>query len=300
MTFKERSRSNTGQSLIEGVCGLIVFLMVFVVLTAFGVNIYIYGAQAAKLQIVANETAKRINDLYYWYGAKRPQFQQLKAHDGSGTGESTGLAIGGGTHRISQSQFDAISYARALCDKLGLPSAALDVRYSDTVDEGDFEYTKVEITRNHLILPFGLNKVFPTLTTIKATGIAVQATSPPPGFIRFGYNLIHGDLVNPSDTTDVTQVSILPSFGFQTDLKSGSGGPNVGGTDNNSNVVGSQPDDNLCTWNGLNVDTVKYPDGKIKVALFGSPPMKKNELGGQTWSFGGTPKEILDPNHKLQ
>lgn len=290
-------RNQKGQGLIEGVCGLVTVLSVFVLLTAFGVNMYAISSDAAKVQIVANETAKRINDLYFWYGAKRPLFQRLKNHDGSGTGNLSGPAIGGGTHKISESQKNAVTYAQQLCKNLGLPSEGLDVRFSDPVVKGEFEYTKVVVSGIQRKVPFNIKGVFPSSMKLSAVGVAVQATSPPPAFIRLGYNLISGDTVNPSDTSNVTQVAILPSYGFQTDAPEGAA--NLNGETNNK-FIGSQPDPFYCGWNGINADTKILPDGTRRSALYGTPPMQKNSLGGHTWYFDVTPREIQDPNNVAQ
>lgn len=243
-------RAGKGQSLFAGACGLILMVLFFGVVVALGVNSFVYGSTRAKLQLAANEGAGKVNRNIYWNGAQRPLFQRSK------------------TTKITK---DVEDYTKAICGELGLDANQITV----TVDSlGDNGYSQVTVALSHLNLPYALAGALPGIASVSAIGISTEGTEPPPAFLRLGYNLIKGDTINPENTTDVTQVCILPSYGFETDLKTGSGAAGLGGTDNNSDVVANQPDDRYCAWNGINVDWKGQPSNQI-ARLIAAPPKKK-------------------------
>lgn len=281
MKIQEQLRRSKGQGLTEGVCGALVVAMVFSLLVAFLVDGYLYCTCSAKLQLVADESAKVFRDNDYWNGAIRPSFQRNDEAQ-QRRKESVGNAC-----------------ANALANEVGLTKVSglsgdvyLSHIHHTTVPHGDgrsSEFTNVTFTMPYFNLPYGFAGLFPGLLSLKASSVTSQTTEPPPAFIRLGYNLKANDDINPVNTTDVTQVCILPSYGFQTDPNTNNhiDPANLGLNKANADLVANQPDDRFCGWNGLNV--ALKPTGTEPVPrLVGNAPRQKNSSGGYTPYFGGT------------
>jgi hypothetical protein len=253
-------RNPRGQSLIGGTCGVILIAMFFSLLAAFSVNSFVYGSIRAKLQVAANEAAGKVNRNINWNGAERPHFQKRQ------------------TARIKH---DTVEFTKAICEELGLNPAHITVTVDSAGENGS---SQVTLALSHLNLPYAIAGMFPGVATVEATGISTDGSEPPPAFIRLGYNLDKDDSINTSNTTDITQVCLLPSYGFETDLRTGSGGPGIDGTDTNADVVANQPDDKYCAWNALNVDFNKE-GGEQRARFKGRAPRKKNYSGSGYESF---------------
>lgn len=234
--FRGPGRTASGQGLIEASAGLVVISLVFVLLTCFAINTYSYMVYGSKLQIIANEVAKTVNNRTFWLGAKRPLFQR--------TGSS-----------LSRTHERAQAYSDKLADMLGLPSHPV-VEFADAPDESvtGVAFTKVTVSMPNTPLPYKISSVFPEAFTIRAFGIASEATEAPPAFIRLGFKLINNAGSDPT-LGDQTQVCMIPAYGFQTDYRNPDGtyrNQNLGGTENNGDVVGNQPNAQDCLWAGIN------------------------------------------------
>ncbi|MBX9690365.1 MAG: hypothetical protein K2X27_26865 [Candidatus Obscuribacterales bacterium] len=221
-----RQRSKAGLTLAGTAAGMLTFTIVFVLITVLGVNSYAYVEYSQKLQTVAEEVAKRVNGQNYFLGAKRPKFQT------SGTKAEKTAAL-------------AATTAKAFATAMGIPSSA-DIEVE--IKSADADLTKVEITATNVPLPYDLAGVLPKIVELKATGVSTDASEAPPAFIRLGFKLIDPSSSNPA-VTDATQVVMLPAYGFQTDF---GGVQNLGGTQNNNDVVGNQPNAEKCLWAGVN------------------------------------------------
>lgn len=225
-----RIRKAAGQGLFESVSGMVVVSMFFVLLAAFAVNTFSYMVYGSKVQIIANAVAKQVSNRTYWLGAKRPMFQR------SGSG-------------LARTRQMASDYAKKLGQVYGLPVTP-DVHFADAADESveGIAFTPVTVSMSQIPLPFAFKSIFPEFMSVSAVGIASEQIDAPPAFIRLGFKLTTPSASNPS-VTDATQVVMLPAYGFQTDA---GGMQNLGGTQNNNDVVGNQPDPRGCLWAGIN------------------------------------------------
>lgn len=221
----------SGQALVESAGALVIVSIIFVLLAAFGVNTYSYMVYGSKIQVIANAVAKQSSNRKFWLGAKRPLFQR------SGSG-------------LQARKDRANEYAKKLGEIYGLPITPV-VTMPDEPDESvaGVAFTPVTVSMSEVPLPFNIARVFPQFLSVSAVGIATEQTDAPPGFIRLGFRLIDSSASNPS-VTNATQVVMIPAYGFQTD--SGLNVANLGGTQNNGDVVGNQPDARFCLWAGIN------------------------------------------------
>jgi hypothetical protein len=144
----QRLRNRTGQALIESAAGLVVLTLVFVFLTAFGLNVFWMLQYQAKANIVASESAKVVAADKYWLGMLRPDYNA----DGA--------------------KQRARDVAKALCTKLGLPEPS-EFQVDETSDTYA-DYLSVNLTLSGLKLPFGLSGVFPGVFKTQANGASVQ------------------------------------------------------------------------------------------------------------------------------
>jgi hypothetical protein len=222
-----------GYALAESACAMIIISAAFVLLVAFGVNAYSYMVYGTKIQIIANAVAKQVSNRTYWLGAKRPMFQR----QGNG---------------LRETRDQANSFAAKLGQIYGLPMTPV-VTIPDDPDESvdGVAFTPVTVSMSQVPLPFAITKVFPQFLSVSAVGISSEQKEAPPAFIRLGFQLIDPSVSNPS-VTNATQVVMLPAYGFQTDAPSTGVGQNLGGTANNNDVVGNQPDARKCLWAGIN------------------------------------------------
>ncbi len=244
-----RQRQSSGQVLIESAAAMTVGCLFFVLVTAFAVNTFSYMVYGSKVQIIANAVAKQVSNRTYWLGAKRPMFQRT----GSGLQATKDMAT---------------AYAKRLGEIYGLPITPI-VTIPDKADEQieGVAFTPVTVSMAQIPLPFQFRAIFPDFFSVSAVGIASEQVDAPPAFIRLGFKLIDPSVSNPS-VTNATQVVILPAYGFQTDA---TGQQNLGGTQNNNDVVGNQPNASKCLWAGINgspeplrsnAPYVTGPDGK--------------------------------------
>lgn len=241
-----KSRRASGSVLFESAAGMAIVSVFLVLVTAFAVNTFSYMVYGSKIQIIANAVAKQVSNRTYWLGAKRPQFQR----SGSGLQKTKELAA---------------EYAKRLGEIYGLPISPI-VSFPSEPDEAvpGVAFTPVTVSMSQIPLPFQFRSIFPEFFSVSATGIATEQVDAPPAFIRLGFKLIDPSVSNPS-VTNATQVVMLPAYGFQTDT---TGVQNLGGTQNNNDVVGNQPDPRGCLWAGVNGQlrsTAPYitgPDGK--------------------------------------
>lgn len=225
---RKASRSKSGFTL-PGVAAVLMFMsIVALLLTALSMNIYAYSSYHGKAQIIAEELAKLVGYHGYFLGARRPQFQASAS---------------------SKHQQLAEKYAAALSSALGLPEGS-QIEVSILPESGDngLQSSKVQVTLKNLSLPFAIPGVLPSIAELDAVGVSSESSEKPPAFIRLGYKLNDPSISNPS-VTDATQVVMLPAYGFQTDIGAVQ---NLGGTQNNNDVVGNQPDPAQCLWLGLN------------------------------------------------
>jgi hypothetical protein len=168
----------SGQGIIEGVCGSIIFVLVFVLLTMLGVNLFTYGVYSQKLQVVANCGAKNFNDGRYWLGEMRPDWNE---NDARARGEAL---------------------VNELLPRLGLPPAS-KIEFTNTVGP-NFGYTECTITINGIRLPYGGNAVFPSVLGVTCTGYSADSSYPPYAQLT---------LVVPPPN-DGWSVAAIPAFGF--------------------------------------------------------------------------------------
>lgn len=227
---RKNARANKGSVLFESAAGMIVVSTFLVLVSAFAVNVFSYMVYGSKIQVIANAVAKQVSNHTYWLGAKRPLFQR------SGNG-------------LKKTRDMANDYAKRLAEIYGLPVTPI-VTFPDQPDEQvkGVAFTPVTVSMSQVPLPFQIRAIFPEFLSVSATGIASEQVEAPPAFIRMGFQLINPSVSNPS-VTNATQVVILPAYGFQTDT---TGVQNLGGTQNNNDVVGNQPDSRFCLWAGIN------------------------------------------------
>lgn len=244
-----KSRKNNGATLAGVAAVLSVASVLFLLVAAVCLNGYAFYDYTGKAQVIAEEVAKLVGRRSYFLGAARPQFQAANA------GESQKLAQ---------------SYAEHLADVLHIPhSAGINIKVlSNELQDSNLSMTKVQVELSNVSLPADIAGVLPKMADIKAVGVASGASEAPPAFVRFGFKLIDPSQSNPS-VNDATQVVMLPAYGFQTD--SGLNFANLGGTANNNDVAGNQPDPSACLWAGINASPdalrsnapyVTGPDGK--------------------------------------
>lgn len=254
LSKKRIGRANNGATLAGVAAVLSVASIMCLLICTLCLNAYAYYDYTGKAQVIAEEVAKLVGRRSYFLGAQRPQFQS------SQSGQSKELAQ---------------RYAEHLADVMHIPSSAgikVDV-LSNELQDSNLSMTKVKVELQNVSLPADVAGVLPKMTDIKAVGIASGASEAPPAFIRFGFKLIDPSQSNPS-VTNATQVVMLPAYGFQTD--SGLNFANLGGTANNNDVAGNQPDPSACLWAGINASPeplrsnapfVSGPNGKQVTAF---------------------------------
>jgi hypothetical protein len=253
-----QNRTSTGHALSFTAAAFVFGSMVMFAAIAFSVDAYKYREYNTRVQMIADEVAKLNDSRNFFLGARRPMFQV--------TGNNA-------------SQIIALSnqYAERLRVDLQLPPGTIvEVNSVDQQQSNDnsFTFTKVKLSCSRMRLPFDISGVLPGTASITAIGVACESSEAPPAFIRFGFRLIDPSASNPS-VTAATQVVMLPAYGFQTDTNTVRGA-NVGGTSNNNDVVGNQPDATKCLWAGINHSPVPLrsnaayvsgPDGR-QVTVF--------------------------------
>lgn len=228
---RKKGRRVNGSVLFESAAGMTVISIFLVLVSAFAVNTFSYMVYGAKIQVIANAVAKQVSNRTFWLGARRPLFQRT----GSGLAKTRELAN---------------DYAKRLGEIYGLPISPV-VTFPDAPDEqvNGIAFTPVTVSMSQIPLPFKFRSIFPEFFSVSAVGIASEQVDAPPAFIRLGFKLIDPSVSNPSVTNN-TQVVMIPAYGFQTD--SGLASANLGGTSNNNDVVGNQPDSRYCLWAGIN------------------------------------------------
>lgn len=229
---RSNNRAAAGTTLALTAAGLVVASIVFLLVTIFTLNVYAYVQYSYKIQMVADEVAKRVGARTFFLGAQRPLFQR------SG-------------NALEETKAIAVSTATEMSKILSLPpnaSIEVDVPEAEASVDG-ISISRATVTWTDVPLPFNISGIFPKMVNIAAIGVSTEASEAPPAFIRFGFRLIDPSASNPS-VTNATQVVMLPAYGFQTDAAIGSA--NLGGTQNNNDVVGDQPDARECLWAGIN------------------------------------------------
>jgi hypothetical protein len=196
-----RRRSSKGQGLVEGACGTIIVTTVFVLLTAFAVNFYLTMVAHEKLRLVATECARVVDGKRYWLGMKRPDPQGKLA---------------------AAAKASATTLADALCAKLGLPTPRNIDLVEEDAGDGSITYTTCTVTCAGIRLPYGFDKIFPSILTITETGVAGDMAAEP-------YALLYVDM--PLAGTDSAGAAlggraalVLPIYGTaspQIDIHSG-------------------------------------------------------------------------------
>ena len=253
--IKKAIRSNRGAALASVSAGLVAASMLCLLICALCLNGYSFYSYNNKAQVIAEEVAKLLGRRSFFLGAARPQFQ---------------------TSRGSVDNTSALAqrYAEHLAEVLQLPSESRpEIKLiANELQDKNLSMTRVQVSFKRVPLPANIAGVLPGIVDITALGVATGGSEAPPAFIRFGFKLIDPSQSNPS-VTDATQVVMLPAYGFQTDT---SGIQNLGGTQNNNDVVGNQPDSANCLWAGINASPeplrsnapfVSGPDGKQVTAF---------------------------------
>ncbi len=146
-------RAEHGQGLIEGVCGSVVFTMVFVALVMAGINIFAIFSYDAALKTVAQTAADAADGHKYFLGMKRPEFDYYKGQD------------------------KARTLALAVASTLGLSLAPQDITF-DTIQAPGFakgmgEITKCTVVLKQIKLPY-TGGAFPSLIKREAVGVSAS------------------------------------------------------------------------------------------------------------------------------
>lgn len=151
-------RNVRGQALVESACGLVVITIVFVLLVGFGINTYAALTFGTKLQIVAMETARVLDDERLWLGVQRPDYE------------------------ASVSQQKAETVGAVVADKLGLDGKSVTFAFEEVgVKNGDEELGRMTVVTASIglaKLPFELG-VFPTGIPVSATAASARGTVQP-------------------------------------------------------------------------------------------------------------------------
>ncbi len=136
-------RGCAGQAIIESAVGLIVVVAIFVLITAFGLNVFFMTQYQAKASIVATEAAKVVGVKKYWLGMTRPDYNPQLARE------------------------KAHAVAVRLCRLFNLPApSALFVEESS--DE-NADYLSINMTISDLHLPFDIHGVLPGSSAQKSS-----------------------------------------------------------------------------------------------------------------------------------
>ncbi len=183
-------RDCAGQGLIESACGLVIIVLVFVLLVAFGVNTYAAITYGTKLQIVAMETARVLDDERLWLGVKRPDYN------------------------AETSQNKAREVGKVVGSQIGLDGPNITFVFDEVaVGTGDFggEVTVVTASLGTAPLPFNLG-VYPTGIPVSSKAASARNTVQP-------YAVF--DIDAPGVTADGTPVGTksavrIPCYGFFT------------------------------------------------------------------------------------
>jgi hypothetical protein len=176
-------RSSKGQGIIEGVCGSLMVVLVFVLLTMLSLNVYSALVYSHKLQFVADTAARVYNERHFWLGTIRPDFKEDEARQ------------------------KATETASRLLEKLGLPQLTT-IEFAPEVNEDSLAFATVKLTVGGLKLPYGGNKVFPGFISLSSVGYSAEtATTPYASYI-----------IRVANPGGADHCAAVPAFGFATGI----------------------------------------------------------------------------------
>lgn len=172
-------RNSKGQGLVESACGLIVVSMFFISIVAFGMNAYTAAVYGAKLQVVANETARVLDDNRLWLGVQRPDYNAQQSHE------------------------RAEVIGKKVAQILSIPG---EVTFAfEEISQSEGIISKVTASVGFIKLPFGFG-IFPVGIPFSSTSASARGLSQP-------YAVLHFDAAISKDGVVRDGVS-LPAYGF--------------------------------------------------------------------------------------
>jgi hypothetical protein len=184
-------RSTKGQGLIEGVCGSLIVVLVFVGLIMLSLNVFATVVYSQKIQFIADTAARVYNERHFWLGTIRPDFDETEA------------------------QRKATETATKLLEKLALPPLT-SISFSPEVTEEGLAFATVKLTVGGLRLPYG-GKIFPSLISLSTVAYSAEAAATP--YASYVLRVPAAGTVdaNGLSRTDQYEVGFLPAFGFARD-----------------------------------------------------------------------------------
>lgn len=150
-------RSARGQGLLEGACGTVILVTVFVLLVMLGINVYTVLTVDTALRLVASESAKVREEYTFFLGQKRNDIDDQTARD------------------------TARAFAVALSNANGLAVAPEDVDFNDVVN-ADQSGTQCTIRLRALKLPYG-GGAFPLALAREVSAVVARMNVPAPALI---------------------------------------------------------------------------------------------------------------------
>jgi hypothetical protein len=198
-------RTSTGQGLVEGACGTVILITVFVLLVMFGLNAFFAIKYSADVKIIATEAAKVVLTNKYWLGMRRPDYNPDEA--------------------VAK----ASEIANTLATKLGIPAVQIVEFNQEETPAGDIISVKVQA--DGLRLPYAA-KIFPRFLSMAATGVSVQ----PKNSV---YACVDIATQQPGQSNpNIFDVVRVPAFGFSRNTANGQAAPFAGqvfqGNDNST------------------------------------------------------------------
>jgi hypothetical protein len=157
LKFSKPFRYNGGQGILEGVCGTLIFVSVFVGLVVLAINFYTVLTVDTTLRLVAMETAKLREEFTFFLGQKRNDIDE-------GTARS-----------------NAAAFASALAQANGLDVQPSDVQFNDVIN-ADQAGTRCSIKLRALRLPYG-GGAFPLFIQRDVSAVVARMNVPAPALV---------------------------------------------------------------------------------------------------------------------
>lgn len=161
-TARDRKRNASGQGILEGACGTVVIMIVFVAVLTLGVNIYTVLTVDTTLRLVAMESAKLREEYTFFLGQRRNDIDEQTAKD------------------------NARAFAVALSNANGLAVQPNDVNFNDVIN-ADQAGTRCTIRLKQLKLPYG-GGAFPLFLARQVSVVVARMNVPAPALVDINAN----------------------------------------------------------------------------------------------------------------
>lgn len=166
-------RRSSGQAIVEGTVMAVVLTLLSVGLLLMIFNTTVLGNYQLKLQMVATETAKQINQQRYWLGMERPHGTEAGQWDKDTCNRNAAIAAGYMAQAVGLIAPDVDPETKV---DIGEPQEVEMTIGNDTVT-----LTQVTVKIKDLPLFTGGTNYIPSSISLQAVGMACDASASPGG-----------------------------------------------------------------------------------------------------------------------